>query len=85
MFLPYLLTLEDVSLAELMQAPAAWEIVVKHFPALSFAVASPQLGPQLGNMTVLSLSTFTKAVGSAETLAAIARELAALPSGKGQG
>ena len=84
-FLPYILTLEDVSLAELMQVPAAWEIVVKHLPALKFAVVSPQLGPQLGNMTVLSLSTFMKAVGSPEALAAIDRELADLPSAKGQG
>jgi hypothetical protein len=83
-FAPYVLRLEDASLAELMQAPAAWEIVVKHLPALKFAVDSPQLRPQLGNMSVLSLSAFMKAVGSPETLAAINRELATLPCAKGQ-
>ena len=82
-FAPYVFKLEEVSLAELMQVRAAWEIVVEHLPALKFAVASPQLRPQLGNMTVLSLVTFMKAVGSPESLAAVDRELAALPPAEG--
>ena len=83
-FPPCVLKLTEVSLAELMQLPAAWEIIIKHLPALKFAVGSPQLRPQLGNMNVLSLSTFINAVGSAESLADIDRELAALPPLRGQ-
>jgi hypothetical protein len=84
-FQTYTLKLEDVSLGELLQIPAAWEIVVKHLPALKLAVGSPQLKPQLGNMTVLSMSTFIKAIGSPETLALIDRELAAVPAAKEPG
>ena len=31
---PYVLRLENVSLAELMKMPAAWAIVLKHLPSL---------------------------------------------------
>ena len=77
-FPSHVLKLEDVSLIELMQLPAAWEIVIKHLPFLKVAVASPQLKPQLGNMTVLSLSTFMQAAVSPEAVAAIDREIGAL-------
>ena len=73
----YVPRLEDVSLAELMSRPAAWSIVLKHLPWLRVFVASPGLRPQLGNMTVQSLATFTKALSPA-ALAAVDEELARL-------
>ncbi len=75
---PYVLQLENVSLAELMRIPAAWSVVLEHLPSLKLITASPMLKPHLGNMTVQSLSVFTK-VATPEVLAAIDRELALLP------
>jgi hypothetical protein len=76
---PYELRLENVSLAELMKMPAAWDIVVKHMPLLKMAVSLPILKPHLGNMTVHSLAAFSKGA-SPEELAAIDQELARLPA-----
>jgi hypothetical protein len=75
---PYVVQLENVSLAELMRNPRAWEVVLEHLPSLKLITASPMLKPHLGNMTVHSLSAFTK-VATPEVLAAIDRELARLP------
>ena len=75
---PYVVQLENVSLAELMKIPAAWQTVLEHLPSLKLITASPMLRPHLGNMTVQSLSAFTKGAAP-EVLAAIDRELARLP------
>lgn len=75
---PYVVQLENVSLAELMKIPAAWEVVLEHLPALKLITASPMLRPHLDNMTVQSLNAFTKGAAP-EVLAAIDRELARLP------
>lgn len=74
---PYELGVESVSLADLMSAPAAWAIVVKHAPALKLAVGSPQLKPQLGNFTVDSFITY--GVVTQKTIDAIDAELRQLP------
>jgi len=74
---PYDLGVESVSLADLMSAPAAWAIVVKHAPALKLAVGSPQLKPQLGNFTVDSFITY--GVVNQKTIDAIDAELRQLP------
>jgi hypothetical protein len=75
---PFVLRLENVSLAELMKMPAAWDIVVRHLPLINLMVRSPMLKPQLGNFTVLSLQTFAKSA-TPEVLATIDEELAHLP------
>ena len=75
---PYVVQLENSSLAELMKMPAAWAIVLEHLPALKLMTATPMLKPHMGNMTVLSLSSFIK-MATPEVLADIDRELARLP------
>ena len=75
---PYVLSLDNASLAELMSVPAAWAIVMKYVPSLKFALSAPQLKPHLGNMTVTSLAAFSAPI--APPLAAtINEELARLP------
>lgn len=76
---PYVLRLENVSLAELLGMPAAWDIVLKHLPFLKLMTGAPMLKPHLGNMTVCSLEVFTKAI-SPEAVASIDEELARLPT-----
>ena len=70
---PYVVQLENVSLAELMKMPAAWAVVIEHIPSLKLITATPMLKPHLGNMTVYSLTAFTK-VGTPEVLADIDRD-----------
>jgi hypothetical protein len=74
----YELRLDNISLAELLEMPAARDIVFKHLPFLKFAIASPQLKPQLGNMTVRSLDAFVKPP-SPDVYAVIDEELSHLP------
>jgi hypothetical protein len=47
---PYVLSLDDASIAELMSVSAAWAIIIKYLPSLRLMVASPQLKPHLGDM-----------------------------------
>jgi hypothetical protein len=75
---PYVLRLENVSLAELMRMPAAWDRVLKHLPWLELMTSSPMLKPHLGNMTVQSLAAFGMAP-TREVLAAVDEDLARLP------
>jgi hypothetical protein len=75
---PYQLRLDNVSLAELLAVPAARDIVFKYLPFLKFAVGSPGLKPQMGNMTVRSLDTFIKPP-SPDVYAIIDEELSHLP------
>jgi hypothetical protein len=75
---PYKLSLEDASLAELMNVPAAWDIVTKHFPSVKLVTSMPMMKPHLRNLTVRTLSTFVPN-GSAEVYAAVDRELSLLP------
>jgi hypothetical protein len=79
---PYLLRLDNVSLAELMSVPEARDIVLKHLPSLKMALDSPMLKPHLGDMTVESLWAFT-GPPSPEVLAAIKEELSRLPPVQG--
>lgn len=74
---PYVLRLEDVSLAELMKMPAAWEIVLKHLPALKLMTSSPMMKPYLGNFAVHDMQQFIK-TATPEVIAAIDAELARL-------
>ena len=75
---PYVLRLDNVSLAELMAMPAARDIVLKHLPSLKMAVGSPMLKPHMGNMTVHSLDAFVKP-SSPDAYALIDEELSRLP------
>ena len=76
---PYVLKLEDFSLAELMQIPAAWDIVLKHLPSLKLMTSSPMMKPHLGNFNVQTLQTFDKKAADPKVIAAIDAELARLP------
>jgi hypothetical protein len=75
---PVVLGVATASLADLMNTPGAWEIAVKHAPALKMAVAAPQLKPQLGNFTVDSFITF--GVVSQKAVDEIDAELRKLPA-----
>jgi hypothetical protein len=75
---PYVLQLENVSLAELMAVPAARDIVFKHLPSLKMVVGSAMLKPHMGNMTVRSLDAFIKAP-SPDAYTLIDEELSRLP------
>jgi hypothetical protein len=74
---PYVLRLANVSLAELMRMPAAWDIVLKHLPSLKLMTSSAMMKPHLGNFTVQSVQTFNQAA-TPEVLAAIDEELGRL-------
>lgn len=74
---PYELSVETVSVAELMNAPAAWAIVLKHSPMFKMVVGSPQTKPYLTNFTVDSFVTY--GVVSQKTIDAINADLAQLP------
>jgi hypothetical protein len=75
---PYILSLETASLAELIEVPAAWAIVVQHLPSLQPIASTPMIKPHLRNMTVPSLAAFTGGA-KPEVYAAIDEELARLP------
>jgi hypothetical protein len=75
---PYKLNLADASLAELMNVPAAWDIVTKHFPSVKFVTSMPLMKPHLRNLTVRTLSTFVPN-GSPELYALVDQELSQLP------
>ena len=71
------LSLDIVSLADLMSAPAAWAIVTRHAPFFEFTVKAPQAKPYLTNFTYetfANLGLVTKA-----QIDAINQDLAALP------
>ena len=71
------LSLEIVSLADLMSAPAAWAIVVKHAPFFEFMVKTAQVKPYLSNFTYetfANLGLVTRA-----EVDAINQDLATLP------
>lgn len=77
------LTARNYSVAELMQMPQAWAVVVKHMPGVSMMVGNEQAKQILANMTIADFAVFTGANMSA-TLAAIDAELAQLPARGGQ-
>jgi hypothetical protein len=77
--LPYELRLENVSLAELMANPAAWEITLKHLPDLKMMVSSSMMKPYLSNFDVHTVSAFIAGF-SPEVIATINQELSRLPS-----
>jgi hypothetical protein len=77
-YAPYVLRLEDVSLAELMKVPAAWDIVLKHLPGLKMMTGSSMMKPYLGNFAVHDVQHFIK-TATPEVIAAIDAELAGLP------
>lgn len=74
---PTVLGVEWASLADLMGAPAAWAIVLKHAPMLKLVIGGPQLKPQLGNFTVDSFITY--GVVDQKTVDTIDAELRSLP------
>ncbi len=74
---PYVLSIDSASVAELMQMPPAWSIVLKHLPALKMLVSTPQIKPYLGDMTVKTVGAFVSA--TPEVYTAIDAELRLLP------
>jgi len=76
--LPYELSLGTVSLGELMENAAAWDIVMKHLPQLKLMVGSSMIKPQLRNMTVRGLMSFMPDA-TPENLKSVDAELSRLP------
>ncbi|CAN7341303.1 hypothetical protein LJR225_001991 [Phenylobacterium sp. LjRoot225] len=74
---PYELTVATASLAELMSAPAAWAIVLKHAPMYKMVVSAPHTKPYLTNFTVDSFVTY--GVINQKTIDAIDADLRQLP------
>lgn len=72
------LSLDNYSLAELRNMPAAWEIIAKRLPALNMMVKAPMIQPHLGNFTIYTVQTFVKTI-TPETITAINEELRRLP------
>lgn len=75
---PYELTIRNVSVAELVSAPTAWAVVLKHMPAMKFVVSTPLAKPHLANMTVVDFAGFINQADS-PAIAAIDAELRRLP------
>ena len=73
-----MLSLDDFSLRELMNIPAAWEIVVKHLPSVGMMVGSQMIQPHLGNFTLRDIEVFARGA-TPEVRAAIDEELRRLP------
>lgn len=75
---PFVPQLENVSLAELMNIPAAKDILLKHLPSFKAPLESAMLKPHLSNLTVQTLADFIKPLAP-EVAAAINVELGRLP------
>lgn len=73
------LGVDTVSLAEIMSAPEAWAIVLKHAPIMKMVVSGPQIQPFLTNMMVGSFIVYGGVVTPAQ-LEAIDADFRALPS-----
>lgn len=78
---PRRLSVRNYSVAELMQRPDAWTIVVKHLPAIRMMTGNEQAKPALANMTVVDFASLM-GVNNA-TYDAIDAELASLPNAGG--
>lgn len=76
---PYRLTIEQCSIAELAANTNAWSIILKHIPMLKYVLQSPEAKSQLGNMTVLDYQVFTNRSLDPSVLEAIDKELGNLP------
>ena len=74
---PYEFSVETVSIAELMSAPAAWAIVLKHAPSFKMIISTPMAKPHLTNFTVDSFVTY--GVVTQATIDAIDVDLRQLP------
>src|SRR5207244_1526776 len=75
---PFVLQLDNVSIAELMNVAAAREIVLRHLPWLKAPLEAPWLKPHLGNFTVAGLAGASQRL-TPETAAAVNEELRRLP------
>lgn len=75
---PTPLTASSLSLAELMAAPAAWAVVLKHAPIFKMIVTGKQIQPFLTNMMVESFIVYGGV--TAAQIATINTDLAKLPS-----
>ncbi|MFC4595741.1 hypothetical protein [Sphingobium tyrosinilyticum] len=74
---------KSVSILELMNASAAWAIVLKHLPFMPMFVQSEDIKPALGNMSLEDLAVFTTMLKP--MLPALDKELATLPRVPGKG
>ena len=74
----HVLSLDDFSLRELMNIPAAWEIVVRHLPSVARMVDSQMIQPHLGNFTLRDIEVFARGT-TPEVRTAINDELRRLP------
>lgn len=79
---PRPLSVRSYTVAELMQQPAAWAVVVKHMPGVKLMVSAEQAKPMMSTMTLADLGQFTG--GAPKVLDAIDAELAQLPQGGGR-
>lgn len=71
-------SVSSLSLAELMSAPAAWAIVLKHVPTLKLIVGSKQIQPFMTNMMVESFIVYGGV--TADQVSAIDADLRQLPA-----
>jgi hypothetical protein len=78
---PCTLSLDNVSLAELVQLPTAWSIVTRHIPSLQVIVTLPAFKPHLDNFSVPTMGPFMPM--SPQVIAAINGELSQLPPEEG--
>ncbi|CAN7248240.1 hypothetical protein LJR219_001022 [Phenylobacterium sp. LjRoot219] len=74
---PFELRVDAVSLAELMTAPEAWAVVLKHAPMMKMVVQAPHTKPYLTNFTVESFVAY--GVVQPPALKAIDEDLRRLP------
>jgi hypothetical protein len=74
----YVIQLENVSLAELVNMPAAWNIVIARVPSLEAVVSNPGMKPDMGKSTLFSVQASLESC-TPELLATIDQELKLLP------
>ena len=74
---PFVLSMSTASLGELVTAPAAWAIVLRHAPALGLVVTSPAAQANLSNLT--SQTFVNLGIITPSMVQAIDRDLARLP------
>ena len=74
---PVPFNLSTASLADVLSAPAAWAIVLKHAPLMAQVMAARQMKAMISNMSVEDLVDF--GVLTPAAVEAINRDLAKLP------
>ncbi len=77
--LPYELSAENCTMAELMGIPSAWAVVLKHAPIMKSLAEIPFVKQVAGTMTIVELASFEAPLDKS-TIAAIDDELRRIPA-----